>query len=93
MVLEKTYPAGAEEWCCPTCGRRFLLQWPPNYKKIILEAGDEAALHSGGKGGISMHPPEVMATEALAAEEEKLAPWLAWLEEVDFDGLWNGEVE
>lgn len=56
MELERTHPSGAEEWYCPTCGRRFLMQWPPHYKKIVLEQGDENALHSGGKGGLSIMP-------------------------------------
>ena len=44
--------SGAEEWACPTCGRRMLLRWPPNYEKLVLERGDEAAIHVGGKGGL-----------------------------------------
>jgi hypothetical protein len=54
MILETTHPSGAEEWYCPVCGRRFMLNWPPAYKKIILNPGDELASHSGGKGGLSM---------------------------------------
>ena len=41
MVLEATHPSGEEEWFCPTCGRRFLMRWPPAYEKIVLERGDE----------------------------------------------------
>lgn len=55
MVLEGVHPSGAEEWHCPTCGRRIMMQWPPNYKKIVLEAGDEYAVHSGGKGGLQVN--------------------------------------
>ena len=54
MVLEATHSSGAEEWYCPTCGRRFMLKWPPGYQKVILNAGDESVSHSGGKGGLSM---------------------------------------
>lgn len=50
MLLATTHPSGAEEWHCPTCGRRFLLKWPPSYKKIVLDPGDEYAAHSGSKG-------------------------------------------
>ena len=50
MVLAVTHPSGAEEWFCPSCGRRFLLKWPPAYQKIVLEPGDEYAAHSGSKG-------------------------------------------
>jgi hypothetical protein len=53
MQLETRHASGAEEWSCPTCGRRFLLEWPPKYKKTILEPGDEAAFHSGSKGSLS----------------------------------------
>ena len=55
MRLVRTHDSGAEEWFCPVCGRRFLMHWPPNYKKIILEAGDENAHHSGTKGGFQMN--------------------------------------
>jgi hypothetical protein len=111
MVLEKTYPAGAEEWYCPTCGRRMIITWKP-WKKIILEPGDSYAVHSGGKGGLGMGPfrftpaddrrdpsaapdlaPDRAGAGAGDVEAERLAPWLAWLEEIDFDNLWNGEVE
>jgi hypothetical protein len=54
MQLEIKHASGAELWYCPTCGRQFLLSYPPEYKKIILDAGDESAIHSGGKGGLSM---------------------------------------
>ncbi len=60
LILEKTDASGIEEWYCPTCGRRFLLQWPPEYKKVILEPGDEAVAHSGGKGGLNIGGVQVV---------------------------------
>jgi hypothetical protein len=63
MVLEITHPSGEEEWYCPTCGRRFMIHWPPNYKKIVLNPGDEFAYHRGGKGGLSMGPLRVTEVE------------------------------
>ena len=54
MQFKTNYSSGAELWYCPTCGRQFLLSYPPGYQKIILDAGDESAIHSGGKGGLSM---------------------------------------
>lgn len=53
MQQVKTYPSGAEEWRCPTCERRFVLHWRP-YKRIVLNAGDEHAIHAGSKGGVQM---------------------------------------
>jgi len=105
MVLEKTHSSGAEEWHCPTCGRRMLVNWQPQFKKIILETGDDYAMHSAAKGllpmvGINAQWPVTPVDgatpqaepEALLEEDPRLAPWLAWLEEVDFDSLWDGEV-
>ncbi len=54
MVLEETHPSGAEQWYCPTCGRRFLLLWPPDYKKIVMQAGDEYAVHAIEKNGLQL---------------------------------------
>jgi hypothetical protein len=52
MIRTGSGESGAEEWVCPTCGRRMLLRWPPHYEKLILDHGDEAAIHVGGKGGL-----------------------------------------
>ena len=99
MVLEKTHLSGAEEWYCPTCGRRMTITWQP-WKKIILEPGDIYAAHSGSKGGLGVGPLQITqdngdgspaATEP-SAEDPYLAPWLRWLDEVDSDDLWNREV-
>ena len=70
MVLETTHPSGAEEWYCPTCGRRFMLTWPPEYKKIVLSAGDEMASHSGGKSGLRISQFQVNNTEELELPEQ-----------------------
>ena len=43
MKLVNTHSSGAEEWFCPSCGYRFMIQWPPEYKKIVLENGDQHA--------------------------------------------------
>lgn len=59
MILETTHPSGVEEWNCPTCGRRLLVSWEPNFQKTVLEVGDEFSIHSGGKGGLSMSSIEV----------------------------------
>lgn len=46
MELLTRHASGAEEWFCPICARRFVIQWPPKYQKIILEIGDEYAAHT-----------------------------------------------
>jgi hypothetical protein len=104
MTLVTTHDSGAEEWLCPTCGRRFLMHWPPDYKKTVLEPGDESATHSGGKGGISMRPPQVLKNlpaesidlpEALEGlpevveDEPGLANWAEQLDKINFESLWK----
>lgn len=89
MVLHATHASGSEEWHCPRCGRRILMQWPPNYKRIVLEPGDEHAYHSGGKGGLSHSASRVTTREEDVLEERLLySPWMEWLETVDFESWW-----
>ena len=69
MQLETTHSSGAEEWYCPTCGRRFLLNMPPNYRKIVLNEGDGSTVHNGTKGGLRMG-----ALQISEESEEPLLP-------------------
>ena len=57
MVLVGPRQPGAEEWFCPACGRRLLMEWPPRYAKLVVEPGDEAVTHVGGKGGVAESDP------------------------------------
>ena len=66
MIHNSTTESGAEEWVCPTCARRMLLRWPPDYEKLVLEHGDEAAIHVGGKGGLQVG--ETVAAPARIGE-------------------------
>jgi hypothetical protein len=98
LVLEKTYSTGAEEWHCPTCGRRFVMIWSPSYKRIILESGDEYAVHSGGKGIPGMVVPQLGVELNNASqdnetfqEDQSMAPWLDWMESSGFDHLWDDQ--
>lgn len=91
MSLICTYESGAEEWHCPECGRRFVMQWPPHYKRIILEAGDEMAMHSASKGGLQMRAtladaaaPPSAAPDAGDVSDEDLDIWLDHLNKLDF---------
>ena len=59
MVLAERTESGAEEWVCPTCGRRMVMRWPPNFERLILEHGDDRAVHIGAKGGVRMTGLEV----------------------------------
>ena len=90
MILEKTHISGVEEWFCPTCGRRFLVQWPPAYKMIVVEAGDKDIRHNVSKSNSRIGPRQVAQLEATDLTDEfRLIPWLKWMEKVDFDGMWG----
>jgi hypothetical protein len=104
MVLMSTNECGFEEWYCPTCGRRFLMRWPPDYKKTILEPGDEDATHTGGRGlpgmemnmGTSVNQPvrsEYLKEPEPVIDEEKLIPWEDWMEKVNFESLWDKPIQ
>jgi hypothetical protein len=98
MELKETHTSGAEEWSCPTCGRRMLVSWSPKFKRIVIEPGNENAIHSGGKGGLSNLLPKVSNPgpqpddgPALGPDDHaRLAPWADWLEGMGFDRLWDG---
>ena len=85
MQLTMTHPSGEEEWYCPTCGRRFLMHWPPEYRRVVLEPGDEYAVHSGGTGGLSVSPPQVGGGETPELSEELRAALEEALKDIDFD--------
>jgi len=98
MVLETTDPSGAEEWYCPTCGRRMTITWRP-WKKVILEDGDIYAAHGGSKGILKIGPlrinPEnetdLPSAKERFIEDPHLAPWVRWLDQMNLDDLWNDE--
>jgi hypothetical protein len=82
MELIKSHPSGAEEWCCPICGRRFVVQWTPEYQKTVLEMGDEYAIHNTGKGAMIL---------AQTNDDHHLEPWQEWVEHSNFESLWEEE--
>lgn len=88
MILKQTHEGGAEEWYCPTCGRRFLMQWPPNFKRIVLECGDENAIHTGSKGGDPSELEMGQSSEPTFADE-----WQTIMDELDFMAGYEDELE
>ena len=81
MILSTTYPTGASEFLCPTCGRKLLVQWSPHSKLVVLVPGDTHATHSGGIGGLSMD------FKTKQASDESLYPFEEWADKTDFDDL------
>jgi hypothetical protein len=77
MEHRGTLPSGAQEWACPTCSRHFIVRWPPNYQRIVLEEGDANAVHVGGNGTVQLGGPADPARPSAAAENA----WRGWLAE------------
>jgi hypothetical protein len=89
MVFEKTHLSGVEEWFCPSCGRRFLVQWPPSYKMVVLEPGEKDTRHNLSKLNSRIGAPATETEEPEPIEEFRLMPWLKWMEQVDFASRWT----
>jgi hypothetical protein len=79
------------------------MQWPPAYNKVILEAGDETAIHSGGKG-TAVHTDQNEQNQGAQAEPELvseqheedqdgLEPWLTWMDSIDFEQMWERDLK
>ena len=85
MILNGRAESGAEEWLCPICGRRMLLRWPPDYEKLVLEHGNESAIHVGGKGGARVGDFVVAPTP----EGDVPGTERQWLSDNGID--WDGE--
>lgn len=84
MVFDGSVESGAEMWVCPSCDRRMLLRWPPDYQKLVLARGDDNAIHVGGKGGLRIGDAAVapLASREVSAQERQ------WLRDqgIDWDG-------
>ena len=85
MQLEKRHESGTEEWYCPTCGRRYFMQWTPTFNKVVLEVGDELATHTGSSGGLFMSPTQVGAVDELELPDKLRSALEELLKDIDFD--------
>ena len=85
MVLAGRTESGAEEWMCPACGRRMLMRWPPRFEAIVLDDGDETAVHAGAKAGALMRRGEVSQVPSVDVSDSE-ARWLR-SNGIDWDGL------
>ena len=85
MKLEATHPSGAEEWACPECGRRFIAQWEPKFRRVILEQGQEEIIHVGQGSGFGEDESPRSAEDDLANDPKLQDVWKDLLEKLDFD--------
>lgn len=80
LVLAAENPDGSQEWICPTCGRRMLIKWPPEYYRTILEEGNPFAIHTGDTGVYHIHHEVFETREMHEPEDPYLEPFKAWME-------------
>jgi hypothetical protein len=66
---------------------------------VLRKAGNESALHTLGNYQQSRSEKITLTDNARQEESEvwlnesRLAPWIAWMEAVGFENLWNKKVE
>jgi len=84
MKLETTHPSGAEEWSCPECGRRFVAQWEPKFRRVILNPGQEETVHIGQAMGLLLEDVKAPGEENPPQESGLQDVWKKWLDQLDF---------
>jgi len=99
MKLTGRLASGADEWSCPTCGRRIALRRPPDPELTVLDPGDQNAVHVGviepnpaaaaaaekyGLGPVQEIPRPPRPVEPAAPDDEDRR----WLAEIGID--WDG---
>ena len=86
LVLVSTHLTGSEEWLCPTCGHRVLKTRLPGGPIYVLVDGDEQSKHAHASDNLL---PETLHPINLSL----LAPWLDWINLIDFDQLKDDSTE
>jgi hypothetical protein len=77
MELRGTLPSGAQEWSCPRCGRHFVVQWPPDYGRLVLVEGDPDAAHVGSNADVRLAGIDVPPQPSAEADRA----WRRWLDD------------
>jgi hypothetical protein len=85
MKRVTSYPSGAEEWSCPDCGRRFIAQWEPKFRRVILNEGHEGIIHVGQAMGLLLQESEISIENDLEDDPELGDVWKKWLDTMNFD--------
>ena len=86
MLLKTTYPSGAEEWICEECGRCFVAQWVPKFRRIVLVQGDQMTSHVSHGSGLQ----ELASTGIEELKHEQVNVdlrdvWKPWFDKMGFD--------
>lgn len=85
MRLVTTHSSGAEEWTCPECGRRFVAQWEPKFRRVILEPGDEMTPHRSHGVNLQQQISESSGENNVSDDIQLSDVWKKLLDKLDFD--------
>lgn len=88
LYLSQVYPSGAEEWYCPTCGRRLIVEWREGFEStVIINYGNKDAVHTGTRhkdppNTVESEPstPTVEPAPPTPADIPELIPFQEWLD-------------
>jgi hypothetical protein len=83
MVLDVRTGSGEEVWACPSCERRLLIHWTPQFRRTVLQGGEERVQHTGARGGAALRTVSVHGRPPDAE--------LRWLQRSGID--WHGLAE
>jgi hypothetical protein len=75
MILAEVDSSGVERWSCGQCARVVLIERDPEFRRTVVQAGDETALHSSGKGGLNFGTSPLESGAGNISETEQ--NWLA----------------
>lgn len=75
MTLAEVDSSGIERWSCGQCARVVLIEREPELRRTVVQAGDETAQHSGGRGGLNSGTASVESVAGNLSETEQ--NWLA----------------
>ena len=85
MILTGSTESGAEEWTCPSCSRRMLLRWPPDFDKFVLEHGDQKR--------VLAHLRELVPEVRRLGERGMTITRFKGLGEMDAEELWETTLD
>ena len=85
MSLETTYPSGAQEWFCPFCARRVILDLEPTLSYLVLDEGDINVTHTGDTGDLRVGPLQTQNDGEPDIPDELRAALEEILKNVDLD--------
>ena len=85
MLLKTTYPSGAEEWICEECGRCFVAQWTPKFRRIVLVQGDQMTSHMSRDIGLQELASPTAAEVKIEKNINLREVWKPWFDKMGFD--------